>query len=192
MERLTCDPKNEVWPKHKLRQVRPGKGKAPDLQVPLQTNKQLIPNEVVPPLVLANLWACTGQELPETHKCREELQGTGWSKAVSPLFPSLLGGPHHEPRMGCSIPGPQQSCHVSSGVHSPSGPCFWWPCPKNRCCENGKPTLVKNKLNKGTVERKIENMCYSIWACWVNVHYSIPKQNTRKASKGEDPTVESL
>lgn len=72
------------------------------------------------------------------------------------------------------------------------GPCFWWPCFKERWWENGKSTVVTNKLKRGTVEGKILNMWCSIWACWVNMHYSIPQQNTGKAAKGEDSTVESL
>lgn len=63
----------------------------------------------------------------------------------------------------------------------PQGLAFGGHASKNRWCENGKLTLVKNKLKTGTVEGKVLNMWCSLWACWVNKHYSIPKQNTGKA-----------
>lgn len=124
---LSHGPKNGVWPKNKLGQVTPEKRKPPDLQVPLQTINDTKWGR-------ASLGAAKPVNPAQGRSCLRlsQLQGTGWSKIVSPLFPSLLGWLHYEHRIGCSIPGPQQNCHVSSGVHSPSGPWFWWPCFKEQ------------------------------------------------------------
>lgn len=138
------------------------------------TNKQSIsPTEFVPLLVLANPRTLHRAGAAwDSHKCREALQGTGWSKMVAPLFSSRLGWLHS---------WSQQTCHVSSGVHSPSGPCFWWPCFKEKVLWKWEVRFGLKK--KGAVEGKVLNTWCSTWACWVNVPYSIPKQNTGKASR---------
>lgn len=139
---LSHDPRNEIWPKHKLGQVRPGKGKC---QIYKCHYKQLMtPSEVVAPLVLV--------DLAQGRSClrfSQMYRGTARERMVPNGVPSLpftvgLATLWTQDKMQHSWSRVMQhswSCHVSSGVHGPSS--------KNMWCENGKLTLVENKLKKG-------------------------------------------
>lgn len=130
-----------MWPKHKLWQVRPGKGKPPDLQVQLQTNNQLHQLS----LCLSWCWQtrgpCTGQELPETLTSVERhykgQDGPKWWP-LSSLHCWVGYIPGHSK--------PAESPLVST---APQGRAFDGHASKKRSCENGKSALVKKEGGSG-------------------------------------------